>query len=385
MSFRTLGFLSLSATLALVACQSQPDPVREAAEWTLTPAPDLVIGEDGTREGEFDRIAAVLALPGEEIAVVDGGHREIRVFSTTGSHQRTLGRQGEGPGEFNGIAWVELDYDTLVVFDLGQRRATLLGLDGTVHATIVLRPEGGTGFVFSRTRAANGSWVVTTSFGAARLVDQNAPPPSGVYRDTVGVGLLPAAGAGPVHYFLRTPSHSVVGVAGQNMVMRARFSADLQMMRVGLRVAVADPESATLRWYSADGREESVVNLAIPRRPLLAAEVDRLRGEALGGVTSPRGRLAVEASYSSEAVPAHLPVFASVLSDGEDQLWLEEWRYETAAPARYLVVGSEGDWRASVPMPPGFKPATIGPDWVLGIHRDADGVQRVMRYGLTRR
>lgn len=380
------GVWALVVAVSLAGCgNGAADGLVAAPEWQLSPEPTLVIGEDGTPEGEFHRISTVLALPGDEIAVVDNGHREIRVFATTGAHLRSIGRPGEGPGEFSSIGWAEVDHDTLVVYDVGQRRATMFGLDGTVHTTVLLRHEGGTGFIFCRARAADGRWVITTPLAAARLVDQNAPPPSGVLRDTIGVGFLPATGAGSVEIAMRTPSHSAITVPGQNMVMRGRFAADLQVLRVGRRIVVANPDSATLHLFDEGRLEERRATLGVPRRPLVAAEVDRLREQALEQSGSPRGRLAIEASYSREALPAHLPVFASALPDGADQLWLEEWTQDNAAPARYLVVGLEGSWRASVAMPPRFKLTAVGPDWVLGVHRDADDVQRVMRYGLTRR
>jgi hypothetical protein len=253
-----------------------------------------------------------------------------------------------------------------------------------VHATILARPEGEATFATPVARVPGGLWVVRNSFTASRLVGQNAPPPTGALRDTVGIGLLAAAGTGPVTYFHRAPAQRVIGLPG-GIVMLSRFSVSLSSTVLGGRVAVLDPDSARLNWFTPDGQEQASATLAIPRRPLAARTLDSLREAEIAGATSPRGREVAEARHDPQAAPTHLPVFVTALPDGDDLLWLEEWQYAVPDSARYLVVNGAGQWVATVVMPPGFQAATIGPDWVLGVHRDADGVQRVMRYGLVRR
>lgn len=370
--------------LALCASCAKGSQRADAPTWTLSAEPTLTIGEDGTVEGELVRVVTALPLPGDEVAVVDAGHSEIRVFNGAGRYQRTIGRKGEGPGEFTNISWAQVSRDTLLVFDASQRRITVLGTDGTVHATILPRPEGNAGFAMPLTRVPGGNWVVKNSFTQASLVSQGAPPPTGILRDSVGVGLLGADGLGSVTYFHRAAAQPVIGLPG-GIVMLARFSAPLGITALGGRIAVVDPELATIRWFTPDGQEQASAALAIPRLPLSTGTLDSLRGAEMERATSPRGREVAEAAHDPAAAPSHLPVFSAVLPDGNDLVWLEEWQYSRPDSARYLVVNGEGAWVATVTMPAGFKVATIGPDWVLGIHRDADGVQRVMRYRLERR
>lgn len=382
-SWRHVASLSLGL---LMACGPAGNEAADAPTWSLSAEPTLIIGEDGTVEGELVRVVTALPLPGDEVAVVDAGHAEIRVFDGSGRYQRTIGRKGEGPGEFSTqIAWAQVFGDTLLVYDASQRRITYLGADGTVHATLLPRPEGESGFASPLTRDAAGNWVVRNSFALASIVGQNAGVPSGMWRDTIGIGLLPADGAGAVRYLVRTPGQPIIGIPEHRIAMPGRFSAQLSVIRLGGRLALVDPDSATIRWFTPDGQEQAPATLAVPRRPLSPATLDSLRSAAMDGNTSPRGRDVAEAMHSSEAAPSQLPVFRAVLPDGDELLWLDEWNYSPPDSLRYLVVNGEGEWRATVTMPPGFSVVTIGPDWVLGIHRDADGVQRVMRYGLVRR
>ena len=82
------------------------------------PAPptrlDLVVSigpktltETGSAD-EFGRVSSVALGPNQEVFVADRLNREIRAFGLDGTHLRTFGRMGEGPGEFqtlNSLAW----------------------------------------------------------------------------------------------------------------------------------------------------------------------------------------------------------------------------------------------------------------------------------------
>ncbi len=79
--------------------------------WQLTRV--VSIGPESVTEeeapDEFGGVTAVALGPGGTVFVADAVNSEIRVFGLDGSHIRTFGRAGEGPGEFGNIysiAWV---------------------------------------------------------------------------------------------------------------------------------------------------------------------------------------------------------------------------------------------------------------------------------------
>ena len=79
--------------------------------WQLTPV--VSIGPESVTEeetpDEFGGVSAVALGPGGTVFVADAVNSEIRVFGLDGSHIRTFGRAGQGPGEFGNIysiAWV---------------------------------------------------------------------------------------------------------------------------------------------------------------------------------------------------------------------------------------------------------------------------------------
>ena len=100
--------------------------------WKLTPV--VSIGPKSVHEeetpDEFGRVSAVALGPDETVFVADIANSEIRVFGLDGSHLRTFGRGGEGPGEFrslSGIAWVG---DRLLTFDPRLGRIGELSAEG---------------------------------------------------------------------------------------------------------------------------------------------------------------------------------------------------------------------------------------------------------------
>jgi len=63
--------------------------------------------------------------------VLDRQADELRIFAPDGSHIRTVGRKGAGPGEYraaNGLLW--LAPDSLLVIDQQSERFTVLTKDG---------------------------------------------------------------------------------------------------------------------------------------------------------------------------------------------------------------------------------------------------------------
>ncbi len=130
------------ATICL-ACTAAPDepPQSEDVEWELVE--DLRL--DANAE-DFSVIPRVYVGPQREIVVPEPQDSRVRVYDSTGTLMVTIGRRGEGPGEFQAVAPVFWAADTLVVFDMQLARATYLLPDGTparTEAGRFFRPDFG--------------------------------------------------------------------------------------------------------------------------------------------------------------------------------------------------------------------------------------------------
>lgn len=106
--------LLLSATLILAnthrAEAGKPTIVRNAAEPPpesivgnrLTLSANLVIGsEDDIQEEMLGRVADIAVDQAFNVYVLDQGFTRVQKFDSTGTYLQTIGRDGQGPGEFN--------------------------------------------------------------------------------------------------------------------------------------------------------------------------------------------------------------------------------------------------------------------------------------------
>lgn len=101
--------------------------------WTLDTI--LALGALGTPSGEpaddeFASVSSVTLGPEGNLYVADHGNNEIRVFDRAGVLTRTIGRQGEGPGEFSSIFSIQWMGETLMAMDRANARIGLISRAG---------------------------------------------------------------------------------------------------------------------------------------------------------------------------------------------------------------------------------------------------------------
>ena len=100
------------------------DPSRSDATCTLGDEPIFRVGNNESDEAQwFSSIRGAGRVSDGSVAVIDRASAEIRIFDAAGRHLRSMGRHGEGPGEFRNAwkLWVqadELGVETVVVYRL---------------------------------------------------------------------------------------------------------------------------------------------------------------------------------------------------------------------------------------------------------------------------
>ena len=137
-------------------------PPRDEVFAELAPEPALSVGLlDGPEELLFGDIESVARDANGNVIVADGQALEIRIFGPDGGWLRSLGREGEAPGEFLDLtgAWVLADGGILAL-DYRLDRITRFGAeDASVRTATFSNPEdlvvlpvglGGAGAVLSR-------------------------------------------------------------------------------------------------------------------------------------------------------------------------------------------------------------------------------------------
>jgi hypothetical protein len=111
-------------------------------------------------------------------------------------------------------------------------------------------------------------------------------------------------------------------------------------------------------------------------------EAARTRALAVAREQAERDR--IEATYRPANVPARLPAFENLVAADGGELWVQGSSIGRAAEGRYVVLSASGTLIARVSVPAGFRITEVGRDYVVGVHRDDDGVEIIRVYALTR-
>lgn len=173
MSIRILGGSCAVLVLCAAAGCTEALPTTAQADiprWTLPSQPEFSIGDDPVTEAyAFEVVRGARILASGDIAVIDG--TEIRVFDAAGSHVRTLGGRGAGPGEFGIVNWIkEEGSGGILAMDSNRRRLTLFGADGELLNVIPLEDLRVAGRVYPILRLNDGSLIHRESFGQGSLM-----------------------------------------------------------------------------------------------------------------------------------------------------------------------------------------------------------------------
>lgn len=345
----------------------------EGEGWTVEPAPFLDLAETG--EGpthEFFRATDADRLSGGSLVVADDGTDEIRIFSPEGAHVRTMGRSGEGPGEFARLTQVlALPGDSIWAYDYWQARITVFGPGGD-WARIV-RLEGA---YRPRPLFPLRGGFVGMSKDLSGLGDE-----TGLHRTPSPIVRVGAEGA---------VTDTLVTVPGYQSVVFSRGDAwalwgkKSHLAVRGDRVHVGSADSLEYRVLAPDGALRRVVRVPGFDLALSGAEIRAAR-DAVMPDPSEAGPITREI-MEEQPEWTHRPAYAAIKVDAEGYVWLEAYRgrHERDEPVRWRVFGPEGRWLGSVTLPPRFHVFRIGPDWILGKRPDALDVEHIQLLRLRR-
>lgn len=357
--------------------------------WGFALDPTIEIRSD---PGEPTRI---LHLIGRVERLVDGrvvlennGSERLLVYDSLGRFERSHGRPGQGPGEFDGLLrFFACTGDTLVVQD-------------RYRAHFYRATHGFTRTVRVRERLIQGSppieAVAEDCSSLLVIYEAFVRPPPGVTdvvrfptavfwmdlmdgsRDTVGVfpGLerLPITDAGG----LRGATSFAFGVKPQ-------WTSD------GRFVYYGPADRFEVRVLDRAGRTVRVIRWAAEPERITDAEWDRVFA-ANDSVARENPRLMpYNPTGDRHPRPEFAPAYSELRVDSEGHLWVRQYAREGSDASvpdegpRWWVFDSAGRWLGELETPDGLDVRSIRGDLVLGIWRDEFDVEEVRAYRILGR
>ena len=364
--------------------------------WEIANVPTVGIGEGTSPDTPLLRVVAVTPLGEGRVAVGTAVPPEVLIFGSDGTLLSKVGREGEGPGEFAGVASVvQLASDTVAVWDPYRRRVSvyttrgMLGreLDLSAVAPMAAGNAGSAAFNSGYTRLMGVSTGELVLFGEGTI-----GPGEG---DSIARPTLPTMRLGRRGEVLgeygRFPGMEVAHPSGLPRPLGKRTYGTT--LGDALAVGAGDAE---VRLYGPAGLER-IVRWPDRDRTVGGPHLSRWL-EFVG--EQPEMTEMIEALPRAEQFPAHAEILGSpggtlLISDYPGPLGAWPLRREDDAPVpvrprirvparTWSVYGIDGTMVARLDTPEGFEPYSLNGDTIWGVFSDELDVESVRAYQVIR-
>lgn len=323
-------------------------------------------GPDATGPEQFSQIQGVLLDARGRLWVADGRSGELRIFASDGSHWKTRGGTGEGPGEFQRIRLLgTFGGDSVALGDRASDRMTVYDAAGELARTVRFASE------LERVPLAHRVFEDGSILGQVpRLFAAGSIEPGQIIGDTARLVRVRAGGSmsdmaeaeGPLWLWTGRSQVPIPFTANPGLVV---VDSTLHL--------VAGPDFR-VRVFDSGRLVESY---GVDRPPRPVAEEDLLGYRAMTEqYVGEQQRPDFLAALDHEARPGVLPAYRRVLTDVEGNVWAQWYSPDTTwdvyAPSRRLL--------GQVEVPDGFWPEDIRDGALAGVWRDELTVEHVRVY-----
>lgn len=350
-----------------------PTAWSDTSGWKLVPAGQLEGGVG--MPGELINPSDVAVGDDGTVYVSDADPAAIKVYDSTGAFVRTIGREGEGPGEFR-VAYLAVRGSHLLVQDPQIARASLFDTSGAFIRS------WGTSCCFYGQPAidARGRVVVR----AMNTPDMHASWV--LYRyDTLGTMLdtllLPEQETKADQWTIREGGRTRMGMlvpfSAQSRFNYRHTGGVIRGWSGDYRLVMSESGRDTLTVF---GRAWTPEPLPDERRDREYEERVRSIDDNMDGMDE----IDIRNQLDKGRMPSHLPAFETMSQDPTGAIWV--MLDADSALTRFDVFDSTGIYLGRVNAP-GLIPAwqsAWGRDAVHVIEEDADGLPRVAKYRIVR-
>ncbi len=359
-----------------------------------TLVPETSIGElDGPEEYLFGSVRAIAVDEDRNVYVLDGQARHVRVYDSDGTYVTTLGRDGEGPGEFKVPIGLAISNGRVLVRDPANGRVQLFVLETGENEEWRYLPSE----VFANTplyRDDRGRVYVDITEEEQRFIVMDS---DGTQIDTISVPDAPADFDDDEYY------------------MNAEAERGDRWISVGAFVPFSPdwywtvhPSGHFLSGLSTAYRlnlEQDGGVLRIERNHTTVAVLDDERDRHEQRILGRMRQYDAGWDWDGPPIPDHKPPFRGLSAGSDGRIWVSLWTEarqvpneehdpanpESAAftwvePLRYDVFEADGTYLGAVVPPEGFSPSpppVFGRSFVWAVERDDLGVERVVRYRIA--
>ena len=358
------------------------DPFASDAACSLSEEPTFYIGDsEESDEQWFTRVLGAVRLSDGSVAVADDYTMQVRIFDRSGAHVRSMGREGEGPGEFKRLwhLW-RLPGDTLWVGDYRPWRYQVYASTGEWIRTVTMDP------VYPNPTRAGGVLANGVSINSrdenARPQDFSAPDKRHVEAHGPDGKLIGILATLPGRTFGQVDDGTL------NYYLSPWYDSNPTIDAEGRTIVTANGRDPEVRVLDDDMRLRLIIRWGDPGRKVTSADIQAAR-EAERRRALENGEISPfeEANLSPKRPAADVfPAVSSVRAGVDGTVWVYRYRRPGAATRpRLMAFSPDGDFVCHLTTgKSGFTIREFGADYVLGTHTNELGVQHVAMYDLER-
>ena len=380
-AFGALGLLLIAHGVdaqEVTRVRARPEQLQE---WAVDQQPHLRIAMTGGID--FASVVGLSVLPDGGVVLASDLRNNLQFFDAEGRHVKSVGRRGQGPGEFDGVDDLHRFGDTLALVDM-NRAIHRFTLDGKYVAS--KRVTGATermhGFFANGDRLVGIQRTERLREGSRQQATEELVRLSASSRVTLG--------AFSTQEFMLLPGGQLRGSV---------YSPRNRVAVLGDRFCAGYAGSQTFGCYDGSGRRLWTRSLT-GAEPVAATKVDQ---EAYFNdiyevnVGSPRSMLDDQVRWARRRVTfaSSLGVYGAMHFADDGALWIgppstDDWRRTNPNPlprvsTRWRVFSPSGAAIANVTLPPRFYLLEAGSNYVAGVTKDDDDLEVVLVYRLRKK
>jgi hypothetical protein len=353
-------------------------------QWTVdaTPLAD-VRGMNDAGAVVFGMAHWATRLRNGTLVVADGFAPALHFIDAAGKLVKSVGRAGQGPGDFRAVLWVgQCARDSVFAWDFPQLRVTTYDAAGNLGRTFAFGTRGG-----AQTSTSCNAAGALALFGAPRRLPRPSPPdPNAGYAIVriVAKPLLIGSGGDTLAVLPEVPYGEIVsGSIGGRMGGGTRPLGPSTSITVGVdRVYLGRADSGLIAVHALDGTRVGTIPLGVRPRAATRAHYERA-ADAVVAMWNPQMRAAAREWILGIPAPATLPSPTAVFVDPTGLVWAV-----LTAPGdpdtRLRAFRSDGSPVADVTLPHNITVFEVGAEYVLGSYADQDDEVHVVAYRVRR-
>lgn len=337
---------------------------------SLAEAPDVRVVSPTSGEWELFKIEDLDRMEDGRVFVLNRGSQELLVFGRNGEFLQSIGRRGEGPGEFmDPVDFAFVGADSVIVWDWQLGRLALFGPGGVHERNIMLRPPvpnptghigvlGREGIVLGGQDWRSPGAGLTPQFlqiflydWGGRRLDKRATLP---YGESGWVDRGSRLGGRPLFQ-----SRGVFSTRGELLYTSDGSSPEVRVHR-------GDRLESIIRWQPGD--------LTVRNE-----DVETYRTGYLKDLEGRTGDLATLLRRSLDAFPPKdtVPAVTEIRIDAQGRIWVRTFDRPGSTATVWLGFADTGAFICSLSVPRNLTVFHFESSAVVAVHRDEMDIESV--------